>query len=69
MWYSNCEYLKLMKGEEYIAQCLAKKENSSEMSEQPQDVGPSSSPQPSTSGVASAATTSLPTNVMRIYLM
>lgn len=62
MWYSHCEYLKLMKGEEYIAQCLAKKESSSEMSEQPQDVGPSSSPQPSTSGVASAATTSLPSS-------
>nr|AAL92171.1 inhibitor of apotosis protein 1-like protein [Aedes albopictus]ABP35664.1 inhibitor of apoptosis protein 1 [Aedes albopictus]ABP35665.1 inhibitor of apoptosis protein 1 [Aedes albopictus]ABP35666.1 inhibitor of apoptosis protein 1 [Aedes albopictus]ABP35667.1 inhibitor of apoptosis protein 1 [Aedes albopictus] len=57
MWYSNCEYLKLMKGEAYIAQCLAKKESSSE---QPgSDVGPSNSPQPSTSGVASAATSSL----------
>lgn len=62
MWYSHCEYLKLMKGEEYIAQCLAKKESSSEMAEQPQDVGPSGSPQPSTSGVASAATTSLPSS-------
>lgn len=30
MWYSNCEYLKLMKGEAYIAHCLAKKESSSE---------------------------------------
>lgn len=57
MWYSNCEYLKLMKGEAYITQCLAKKESSSE---QPgSDVGPSNSPQPSTSGVASAATSSL----------
>lgn len=65
MWYNNCEYLKLMKGEEYIAQCLAKKENPPAASEQlqnPQDVGPSSSPQPSTSGVASAATTSLPSS-------
>lgn len=60
MWYSNCEYLKLMKGEEYIAQCLAKKVNPSE--QKGSDVGPSNSPQPSTSGVASAATTSLPSS-------
>lgn len=61
MWYSNCEYLKLMKGEEYIAECLAKKDNATG-SEQLQ-AGPSSvSPQPSTSGVASAATTSLPSS-------
>uniref|UniRef100_T1E229 Putative inhibitor of apotosis protein n=1 Tax=Psorophora albipes TaxID=869069 RepID=T1E229_9DIPT len=63
MWYSKCEYLKLMKGEEYIAQCLAKKDNPSAVSEQgSQDIGPSNSPQPSTSGVASAATTSLPSS-------
>lgn len=65
MWYSNCEYLKLMKGEEYIAHCLAKKENPSAASEQlqtPQEFGPSCSPQPSTSGVASTATTSLPSS-------
>lgn len=60
MWYSNCEYLKLMKGEEYIAECLAKKENPSEL--KGSDVGPSNSPQPSTSGVTSAATTSLPSS-------
>lgn len=60
MWYSNCEYLKLMKGEEYIAECLAKKENSSD--QKGSDVGPSNSPQPSTSGVTSAATTSLPSS-------
>lgn len=65
MYYCHCEYLKLMKGEEYIAQCLAKKENLSMMSEQqqnPHDVGPSNSPQPSTSGVASAATSSPPSS-------
>lgn len=61
MWYSNCEYLKLMKGEEYIVQCLAKKDNPSP-SEQGSDVGPSNSPQPSTSGVTSVATTSLPSS-------
>lgn len=55
MWYNNCEYLKLMKGEEYIAKCQAKKEGSF-------DVGPSSSPQPSTSGVSSAVATSLPSS-------
>lgn len=60
MWYSNCEYLKLMKGEEYIVECLAKKENSSE--QKCSDIGPSNSPQPSTSGVTSAATTSLPSS-------
>lgn len=60
MWYNNCEYLKLMKGEEYIAQCLAKKDNPSEL--KGSDVGPSNSPQPSTSGVTSAATTSLPSS-------
>lgn len=59
MWYNNCEYLKLMKGEEYIVQCLAKKENASQKGS---DVGPSNSPQPSTSGVTSAATTSLPSS-------
>lgn len=57
MWYSTCEYLKLMKGETYIAQCLAKKENPSEQNGS--DVGPSNSPQPSTSGVGSTAPTSL----------
>lgn len=56
MWYSNCEYLKLMKDEAYIAECLAKKENSSEPSS---DVALSNSPQPSTSGVVSATTSSL----------
>lgn len=60
MWYSKCEYLKLMKGEEYIAECLAKKESPSDQNGS--DVGPSNSPQPSTSGVASAATTSLPSS-------
>ncbi|XP_058829644.1 death-associated inhibitor of apoptosis 1 [Topomyia yanbarensis] len=67
MWYSNCEYLKLMKGEEYISRCLAKKDNppqaASEQLQSPQDFGPSCSPQPSTSGVASSATTtSLPSS-------
>ncbi|XP_055625207.1 death-associated inhibitor of apoptosis 1 [Toxorhynchites rutilus septentrionalis] len=65
MWYSNCEYLKLMKGEEYIAQCLEKKENPPAAVEQPQSsvsAGTSScSPQPSISGASSpaAATTAL----------
>lgn len=62
MWYSACEYLKLMKGEEYIAQCLAKKEAAAaeaELLEAAQSVEMSCSPQPSTSGVASSATTSL----------
>lgn len=65
MWYSHCEYLKLMKGEEYIAHCLAKKENppaASELLQTPLEFGPSCSPQPSTSGVASTATTSLPSS-------
>lgn len=60
MWYSNCEYLKLMKGEEYIAECLAKKDTPSE--QKGSDVGPANSPQPSTSGVTSAETTSLPSS-------
>lgn len=60
MWYNNCEYLKLMKGEEYISHCLAKKDNPS--GQKSSDVGPSNSPQPSTSGVTSAATTSLPSS-------
>ncbi|XP_055614360.1 death-associated inhibitor of apoptosis 1 [Uranotaenia lowii] len=72
MWYSNCEYLKLMKGEEYIALCLAKKENPSEGVSCEQrcnsgEIGPSTSPQPSTSGVASAATTSLPSSQSSSY--
>ncbi|XP_053683853.1 death-associated inhibitor of apoptosis 1 [Sabethes cyaneus] len=63
MWYSHCEYLKLMKGEEYIAQCLLKKNNppaASESIEIPH-LEPSSSPQPSTSAVASG-NTSLPSS-------
>ncbi|XP_058457110.1 death-associated inhibitor of apoptosis 1 [Malaya genurostris] len=67
MWYSNCEYLKLMKGEEYIAQCLEKKNNPPTTSEQqqvhqPQDFGPSRSPQPSTSRMASSANGSQPSS-------
>lgn len=69
MWYSHCEYLKLMKGEEYIAQCLAKKELlSAAIDEQSSPANNelahySSLSQPSTSGVASRATsTSLPSS-------
>ncbi|XP_055531022.1 death-associated inhibitor of apoptosis 1 [Wyeomyia smithii] len=65
MWYSHCEYLKLMKGEDYIAQCLLKKNDppaASEPLEIPHHFIPSCSPQPSTSGVASSATTSLPSS-------
>lgn len=64
IWYSNCHYLQLMKGPEFIRKCNALKEAASATNDPNTNRGATSSPtsQPSTSGIGSAASSIMSTS-------
>ncbi|XP_058126534.1 death-associated inhibitor of apoptosis 1-like [Anopheles ziemanni] len=64
IWYSNCHYLQLMKGPEFIRKCIALKEAATAASEPTADnrASSSASSQPSTSGISSASSSIMSTS-------
>ncbi|KFB40308.1 AGAP007294-PA-like protein [Anopheles sinensis] len=64
IWYSNCHYLQLMKGPEFIRKCIALKEAATAAGEPSGEnrASSSASSQPSTSGISSASSSIMSTS-------
>uniref|UniRef100_A0AAG5DBL7 RING-type domain-containing protein n=1 Tax=Anopheles atroparvus TaxID=41427 RepID=A0AAG5DBL7_ANOAO len=64
IWYSNCHYLQLMKGPEFIRKCLALKDaaTAAEAEDDQTRAASSASSQPSTSGISSGSSSIMSTS-------
>ncbi|XP_035907579.1 death-associated inhibitor of apoptosis 1-like [Anopheles stephensi] len=62
IWYSNCHYLQLMKGREFIEKCNELKEAAASATSGTSSSMSSASSQPSTSGISSASSSVMSTS-------